>query len=453
MSGIRQRASAIAVLAAMSLVVLDAGLVNVALPTIAGSLNETPGEAILIVSAYQTALVMGLLPCAHLAERFGYRRLFIGGLASFSAASILCAFAPSLPMLVAARALQGFGGAAVMALGIALLRFALGPHRLGAAIGWNALNVALCSAAAPVLGVLILSVGPWPWLFLAKLPVAALALAAAVALPRVEPTRRSVDVPAILLLGSAAALVLVAAESAIAHPFAAALLASAAIASAALLIGRERARPAPLLPVDLLALRPVRVSVAASICCFAGQSAGLLALPFYLQTGLDHGPTSIGLVMVCWPLAVAATSWFAARLADRFGSALPCVAGGLVLASGLLLSALWPVRDSIAPLAIAAALGGLGFGLFQVPNNRTLFLTAPPERSAAAGGLQGSARLVGQTFGALVMGLLFASLSDMVGPRVGLAVGSAFAVAAAMVSMLEVKPASRVRRRHAIARS
>jgi DHA2 family multidrug resistance protein-like MFS transporter len=161
---------------------------------------------------------------------------------------------------------------------------------------------------------------------------------------------------------------------------------------------------------------------------------------------LGHGPLGAGLVMTCWPLTVAVTSTLANRLAERFGSALLCVAGGLVLASGLLLSALWPAEQSIAPLAIGAALSGLGFGLFQVPNNRTLFLSAPPERSAAAGGMQGSARLTGQTLGALLMGLVFASTSTALAPRIGFGLASLFAVAAALVSAAGLPPVSRFRR-------
>ena len=440
-----ERASAVAVLAAMALVVLDAGLLTVALPSLAGALGATPSGAILTMSAYQTALVIGLLPSAHLAERLGYRPLFIGGLVLFSAASVLCAFAPSLPLLVVARVVQGLGGAAIMALGIALLRFALGPERLGAAIAWNALTVALCSAAAPVLGAFILTLAPWPWLFLVKLPVSALALAAARTLPRIAPVGRPVDLSAILLHGATAALILIAAESA---PVASALAGLAAVAAAllaALLIRRERRRAAPLWPVDLLHLRPFRVAVAASICCFAGQSAGLLALAFQLQPGSGRGPLAAGLVMTCWPLAVAATAPAASRLAQRFGPAPLCAAGGALLSFGLLLCAFSPAQYGVAPLAIGAALAGLGFGLFQVPNNRTLFLTAPPERSAAAGGLQGSARLIGQTLGAVVIGLLFACLADAAAPRLGLALGAIFASMAALVSSLELPARSRFR--------
>ena len=434
----RQRLNIVAVMAAMSLVVLDAGLVNVALPTIARSLGVSPANAILTVSAYQAALVIGLLPSAHIAEKTGYRSLFIGGLALFSAASILCGLAPSLPILIVARFLQGLGGAAIMALGIALLRFALGPDRLASAIGWNALNVAIFSAAGPIFGALILSVAPWPWLFFAKLPIIALALVTSMTLPEVEPTRRSLDYAGIILHASTAGLFLLAIGMAMAEPYLAILSGCAAIALAIILVLRERTRNAPIWPIDLLGLRTFRVSVAASICCFVAQSAGILALPFYIQLGLGFGPLSAGIVMACWPLTVAVTSTIANRLAKRFGSAPLCVASGSLLSLGLLFSALWPVQNSIAPFAVGAALSGLGFGLFQVPNNRTMFLCAPPERSAVAGGMQGSARLIGQTIGALLMGILMASASNIIAPRLGLGLGAVFAVGSALISVIEL---------------
>lgn len=133
-----------------------------ALPTLSRSLHVTAASSVLVVTAYQAALVMALLPCAALGESLGYRRVFVSGGALFTVASALCAAAPSLPWLVAARFVQGLGAAAVMALGVALLRAIVPAHKLGVAIGWNALVVALTSAAGPTVGALILSLASWP---------------------------------------------------------------------------------------------------------------------------------------------------------------------------------------------------------------------------------------------------------------------------------------------------
>ncbi|HZF96267.1 MAG TPA: MFS transporter [Allosphingosinicella sp.] len=429
----RQRAATAAVLSAMAAVVLDAGMVGVALPTIAAALGETPARTLAVVTAYQAALLIALLPCAHVAQRFGYRRLFAGGLALFACASILSAIAPTLGWLVAARFFQGIGGAAIMSLGIALLRFALEPERLGAAIAWNALTVAICSAAAPAVGALLLSVADWPWIFVAAAPVAALGLVAARFLPPVAATSRSLDLAGIAFHASAAGFVVVALALAPARPALAAVLGAVAAASAWRLFARERGKAPPLVPFDLLGLRPFRASVAASIFFFTAQSAGLLALPFYLQLGLGRSAAATGLTLALWPLAVAATSRAANWLATRFSSASICAAGGLVLAAGLVLGASWPIQDSIAPLGACAILCGIGFGLFQVPNNRTMFLSAPAERSAAAGGMQATARLAGQTAGALLVGFVLSAAPAATAPRLALAAAAFAALAAAWI--------------------
>ena len=439
-----ERTSVIAVMSSMALVVLDAGLINIALPVISTSLHIHPAQAVLGVSSYQAALLVGLLPCAHLAEKLGYSCVFRISLGVFSTASLLCGLATSFEFLVLARVLQGLGGSGILALGIALLRFALGSERLGAAIGWNALNVALCSAVGPVLGAVILSVASWPWLFFAKLPLIVIALAASLALPKVQRSRSAIDIIGIALHAAIAGLLFAAAEIAKGALEWAGMLAGAAFGFALFLIGRERSHAAPLWPIDLLAQRPFRISIIASTCCFIAQSAGTLALPFYLQIGLGHGPATAATVMSCWPVTVAGTSFIANRAAAKFGSAKLCVAGGTVLGAGLLLSALPPMGHGIVHLALASAASGLGFGLFQAPNNRIMFLSAPPNRSGAAGGMQGSARLAGQTLGAVLIGLLLANASAIVAPRFALAIGALFAIIAAAVSAFEVRQLPRL---------
>ena len=204
MSGIRapRRTVAIAsVLAAMVLVVLDAAIANVALPTITRSLHVTPAKSIWVITAYQTALLMALLPCAALGESLGYRRIFTGGVALFTVASVLCALSPSLSWLVAARFLQGIGGAAVLALGVALLRDVVSRQRLGAAIGWNAIAVSLASAAGPAFGATVLSATSWPLLFAVNLPLGVLVLLGTRALPDSVGTARRMDLFSVALNG------------------------------------------------------------------------------------------------------------------------------------------------------------------------------------------------------------------------------------------------------------
>ncbi len=427
------------VLAAMALVVIDAAIVNVALPTLAKSLRVTPADAVLTVTAYQMALVMALLPAAALGESLGLRRIFTAGITVFVLASLLCAAASSLSWLVAARFLQGLGGAAIMALGVPLLRFTVPAGQFGAAIGWNALTVALCAAAGPTLGALILSATSWPWLFALNIPLGIMALVATRALPLVAGTARRIDwVSAGLAMLAVAALV-IGAELIPAWPAISAALFLVAVVALPILVRRETPKVAPLVPLDLLRDGSFRISVAASICCFAGQASAMVALPFYLQHSLGQTPMSAGLYMTPWPLAVAVAAPITSRLAKRVSTAWLCAAGGVLLALGLAAAALWPLAADPLPLAAFTMLCGLGFGLFQVPNNQNMFLAAPRQRSAAAGGMQGTARLTGQTAGAVTMTLLLSLTPAETAPRLGLGIAALLALMAGIVSLLRVQ--------------
>lgn len=435
----RRQAAIAAVLAAMVLAVLDAAIVNVALPSMAQSLDITPGRAVWIITAYQAALVMGLLPCAALGESLGYRRVFTLGAALFTAASGLCAMAPTLEWLVAARFLQGLGGAAIMALGIALLRLVVPQRQLGAAIGWNALAVALSSAAGPTLGALILSEASWPWLFALNLPLGALVLLASRALPDLAGTARPLDRFSVALNAGALASLVIGAEVLADRPALAACLLGTATVGLVTLVRREKPKAAPLIPLDLLRSGSFRTSVIASVCCFAGMTMGLLALPFHLQHSLGQTTLMTGLYMTPWPLTVAMTGPVAGHLANRVSTAWLCAAGGACLSVALAVAALWPFQGSAWPLVPLTMLCGLGFGLFQVPNNRNMFLSTPRERTGAAGGMQATARLAGQTAGGVAMSLLFTLASTGSAPRVGLGIGSALTLAAGLISVLRVR--------------
>jgi DHA2 family multidrug resistance protein-like MFS transporter len=426
----------VAILSALALVVVDSAIANIALPSIGHALHVRPALSVLVVTAYQLALVMTLLPAAALGESLGYRKIYTLGVALFTAASVLCALSPSLPFLVAARFLQGLGGAAIMSLGIALMRLVVPRARLGTAIGWNALTVALASAAGPAIGAFILSVLSWPWLFAVNLPLGAMALAAGRALPHTPGSARKLDAISMALNAGIFGAFVTGMEFLPTRPaLAAGLLAAAGVGLWAL-IRREMPQKAPLIPIDLLRSASFRVSVIASVCCFIGQTAGLVALPFYLEHGLHQSALMTGLIIMPWPLTVALTAPVSGRLADRLPGAWLCAAGGVLLAAGLAFAAAWPLNGKPFVLVPMIMLCGLGFGLFQVPNNRNMYLAAPPERSGAAGGMQGTARLSGQTLGAVLMTLLFTLVSAGAAPRLGMAIGALLSATAGLVSIL-----------------
>lgn len=190
----------IGVMTAVALATLDTAIANTALPTIAANLGVGPGASVWIVTVYQLALVATLLPLAALGEIVGQRRIHLGGLVLFTAASLVCAIAWSLPSLMVARALQGLGASAVMAANVALIRFIYPSNQLGRGIGLNALVVGVSFVVGPTVASAILLVAPWPWLFAINVPIGLAALALAwTALPDTERTDHTFDRLAALL--------------------------------------------------------------------------------------------------------------------------------------------------------------------------------------------------------------------------------------------------------------
>jgi len=272
-----------------------------------------------------------------------------------------------------------------------------------------------------------------------NLPLGVLVLLASRALPVVPGTGRPLDRLTVAINAGAFAALVLGAEAVIGAPALAAALVAAATLGVIALVRREMPKAAPLIPVDLLRSDSFRISVIGSVCCFTGVTMGLLALPFYLQHGLGQGPLTAGLYMTPWPLMVALAAPAAGRLADRMSTAALCAAGGACLAAGLAAASLWPLNGDPLPLVPITMLCGVGFGLFQVSNNRNMFLSAPLQRSGAAGGMQGTARLTGQTAGSVIMSLLFSLVSADAAPRVGLAIAAVLTLVAGIVSTLRMK--------------
>jgi MFS transporter, DHA2 family, multidrug resistance protein len=225
-----------------------------------------------------------------------------------------------------------------------------------------------------------------------------------------------------------------------AKPMRSVMVFAASVSLFIVLLRREAAKKVPLIPLDLLRHASFRTSVIASVLCFSGVAAGIVALPFQLQRGLGLSAWMTGLYMTLWPLTVAIAAPLAGRIVNKISTAWLCAAGGSLIAIGLAAVALLSsLKGHSLQLVLLTMLSGLGFGLFQVPNNRNMFLAAPRERSAAAGGMQGTARLTGQTIGALIMTLLFTTTGIDAAPRLGLVIAALSTLAAGFTSILRAR--------------
>jgi DHA2 family multidrug resistance protein-like MFS transporter len=430
----------LAIWIAMTMSVLDGAIANVALPTIARNLHASEGASIWIVNAYQLAITVALLPLASLGDKIGYRRVYIAGLVVFTVGSLACALSGSLEQLTAARVAQGLGAAAIMSINAALVRMAYPSRMLGHGIGLNAVVVSVAAVVGPTVASAILSVASWHWLFAINVPVGLLAMGmAAFALPRTPGSGAPLDFPSAGLNALMFGGLVLGAEN-VAHaasPAGFAMLLVGAAAGVAL-VRRQLPLVAPLLPIDLLRIPIFRLSIMTSVVSFAGQMLAFVALPFLFQSQMGRSAVETGLLMTPWPLAVCVTAPIAGKLADRFNVAILGAAGLSVFACGLALLALLPADASAPDIVWRMVICGIGFGLFQSPNNRAIVSSAPRNRSGAAGGMLATARLLGQTTGAVVMGVLF----HLATPRpttTALGIAGGMAATAALVSLLRLK--------------
>ncbi|MFC3068329.1 MFS transporter [Phenylobacterium soli] len=425
---------------AMAMSVLDGAIANVALPTIARELNASAASSIWIVNAYQLAITVTLLPLAALGDKLGYRRVYMAGLAVFTAGSLGCALSHTLTELTAARVLQGLGAGGIMSINAALVRFTYPKRLLGRGIGLNALVISISAAIGPTVASAILSVASWEWLFAINVPIGAVAIAiASRALPRTVGSGKRMDFVAAGLNAVAFGFLILGAESVVREGLAIGL-AKLAVGAVALviLIRREFGRPAPLVPLDLLAIPIFGLSIATSVVSFAAQMLAYVSLPFYFQTVLGHSAVQTGFLMTPWPLAVGVAAPLAGRLADRFPAGLLGGIGLGLLAVGLaFLSNLHPGAPDWQ-IVWRMALCGLGFGFFQSPNNRAMLSSAPLHRSGAAGGMLATARLLGQTAGALAVAVFF-HLAGTHATTLALMSAAGVAALAACVSLLRLR--------------
>lgn len=431
----------------LTLAVLDSSIANVALPTIAADFQASPAVSIWIINGYQLAIVTTLLPFASLGEIYGYRRVYVAGVALFTVASVGCALSDSLVTLTVARIVQGLGAAGLMSVNGALLRYTFPKAKFGTAIGFNALVVAASATVGPSIGGLILATLDWPWLFAINLPLGVITVTMGIfSLPDSDRADRPFDLASALLSAAAIGLVITTIDS-IGHGLSWPLVAAQAVCcmvASVLLVRRERRVPYPLLPLDLLRLPLFSLSIGTAIASFVAQVLAFVSLPFTFQSILGFPPAEVGLLMMPWPLAVAVTAPISGRLSDRSSPALIVTAGMLLLATGLILLALLPAQPTHADIVWRMMLCGAGFGLFQAPNNRTLMTVAPRARSGAAGGMLGTARLSGQAIGAALVALLLGRLGIQ-GAPFALFVGAGFALLAAAVSLSRIRLFNRAR--------
>ncbi|OLO06052.1 MFS transporter [Salinicola socius] len=416
--GRERRLALLAMITGTQMAVLDNGIVNIALPTLAKELAISGSESIWIANVYQLVTAALLLTFAAVSRRVGRHRLYIGGLIFFTVASLGCALARSFEFLLAMRGLQAIGAAAMLSIGPSLYRIIFPTRLLGSAIGLSALTVAFGIAAGPSLGGLILHVASWPWLFAINVPIGLLALVLGVrALPREKPILGRIDVwgalmSIVMLSGSVFAL------DQLGHGNGGALALVTLALSVICLVGfiyRQRHAARPLVPLALFAEPRFSFAAIVSMFAFLAQGVAFVGLPFLYQTVMGVSPIMSAVLFTPWPLVIMIIGPLAGRLADKGNPALISSTGLALFLLGMLALTGLDADSSYIDVIWRTALCGVGYGLFQAPNNREMIGSVSVELSANASGVLASVRTFGQSLGTalvgLILGLSFGSLT------------------------------------------
>lgn len=434
----RRLGAILAVAFGVSVSVLDGVIANVALPTLAAEFGISSANSVWIVNAYQLALITTLLIFSNLGDIVGYRRIYISGLILFTIASAGCALSEGFASLIVWRAVQGIGAAAITSVNTTLIRIIYPRHMLGRGMGINATVVAVSSVAGPTVAAAILSVTSWHWLFAVNLPVGVVAFVMSRRFLPQNPVKvegRRFDWRSGVMCALTFGLVMSCVEG-YSHgmPMVAWMpLALVAGFVAWRFVIDQLRRQMPILPFDLLRIPIFSLSIVTSICSFTAQMLAMVAMPFILQHSMGYDAVSTGLIFTAWPMVIMVVAPVAGILSEHIHAGYLGVAGLLVMTFGLVMLGLLPASPSDFDIIWRLVVCGMGFGLFQSPNNSIMIASAPQHRSGSASGMLASARLVGQTMGAALVAFFF-HLHDGETTMTPLLVAAAFSFFGAVLS-------------------
>jgi EmrB/QacA subfamily drug resistance transporter len=421
----RRQRLVILLICSMSLLIvgLDNTIVNVALPSIHRSFHSSFSGLQWTIDAYTLVLASLLMLSGSTADRIGRKRVFQLGLFLFSLGSLLCAVAPSLGALIAARVLQAIGGSMLNPVAMSIIRNVFeDPRERAQAIGvWGGV-IGISLALGPVVGgALVDSVG-WPAVFLVNVPIGILAIiltARFVPESRAEHPRRIDPIGQVLVILGLASLTYSIIEAPSDGWLSARtlILFGVAIIAFAGLVAYELHHEEPLIEVRFFASAPFSGASAIAVCAFASLGGFLFLNTLYLQDVRHFSPLDAGLYTLPMAGVTLVVAPLAGRLVANRGARLPLVGGSIALiASAVMLTQLSDTTP-MSVLVVSYLLFGLGFGLLNPPITNTAVSGMPPSQAGVAAAVASTSRQVGQTLGVAVLGALAGGgMATAIGP-------------------------------------
>jgi EmrB/QacA subfamily drug resistance transporter len=419
---------------------LDTLVVSTSLSAIRLDLGASIEDLEWTVNAYNLSFAVLLIPAAALGDRYGRRRLYVGGLGLFAAASAACALAPEVGWLVAARAVQGAGAALVLTLGLALLSAAFPPEKRGTAIGLFSAVTGISVALGPLVGGAIVEGVSWEWIFWLNVPIGLAAIP--LVLARIEESHggdTGLDLPGLALISAAAFGIVWGLVRGNAAGWGS-LEVVGALAAGVLLVGafiaRELRAPEPMLPVRFFRSRAFSAGNAAIFFTFASLFGAVFFFAQVLQTALGFGPLDAGLRLIPWTITFITVAPVVGALADRLGER-PFMVGGLTL-QALGMGWVAMIADpglTYAEFVIPSVVAGVGVSMAIPAAQNSVVGSFALEDVGKAAGANSMMRELGGVFGVAVAAAVFAGTGSFASADAFL---DGFAPAIAVVAALSL---------------
>jgi EmrB/QacA subfamily drug resistance transporter len=397
---------------------LDGSIVNIGLPSIARTFHVgISGATEWIIIGYLVVIAAVLLTFGRLADMIGRKPIFLTGLIVFILGSSLSGLAPTLLLLILARLFQGIGGALIFSVNVAMITATFPTSERGLALGLNAVVISLGVAAGPTIGGIITNFLTWRWIFFVNVPICLLVLFATFYFykerrPQLEQNERFDPIGAIVLAIGFAALTLGLSFGQEWGWLSTVTLTTLGISVVMLSLGVyvEAHVEHPVLSLKLLSNRVfVFANISFMLTMMALFAPGFL-LPFYLEQLRGYSTIQAGLLMTPLPLMLAVVAPLSGSLADRMGSRWLSPAGLAIACFGLFLLSQINAQSSTWDTIWRLAVTGIGQGLFQSPNTRTMMSAAPRNAQGEASGLLATGRVIGQSMSVALTGTVFAAL-------------------------------------------
>ncbi|HLH71889.1 MAG TPA: DHA2 family efflux MFS transporter permease subunit [Chloroflexota bacterium] len=395
---------------------LDSSIVNISLPAIATSFGEPLNGAVeWVIIAYLVVVAALLLTIGRLADITGRKPIWLAGLVVFTLGSALSGAAPTLGWLVGFRALQGAGGALLMAISPAMLTTAFPPHERGRALGLNSLTVALGISTGPTLGGILTQDFTWRAIFYVNVPIGIVGVFATLRILREQVKRgegRFDPLGAALLGVGLAALTLglsFGQEWGWSSSRLITCMVVAVICLTALVFVESRVND-PIVDLSLLRNRLFAAANGSLVLAFLALTAVSFLMPFYLEELRGFSTLDAGLLLTPLPLTIACIAPFSGALADRIGTRWLASIGLAIACLGLVLISTLTAQTPVVQIIGTLVFTGIGQGLFQSPNNSALMGAAPRGRQGIAAGFLATGRVVGQSVSVALAGAIFMSL-------------------------------------------